>query len=253
MFAQSLLLALAAATAVTANHHAPLHPGHLAAKRELSARQTQTDDDTSAATSCLDGLMSIYSTLPTAPPEIVSWEEANTITDPCSISIPASISSAFSAYETAAVSWYSAHSSDLFAALSQCPELSSIAGGADTPSVCTGAAGGAATGSPAQTTGGGDDATASTGAAAAQTTTDAAGNASTTTTKAAGTTTDAAGKVSTITTKAAGTTTKAAGTGSAASSAGAASTKSTNAGPRETAFVGAAVAAAGFLGVIAAL
>lgn len=227
MLASPLLLALAAATAVTASsYHQAIHPGALAAKRDLVARQSSTDDGTSAATSCLSGLMSIYSSLPTPPPEILSWEQTATFDDPCSITVPGSISAAFSSYESEALSWYTAHSSELDAALSQCPQYSSVAGGAgdSAPPVCTGGTGSGVGGS----------------GAGATTTTDSAGQASTTTTaKTSGTTN-----------------TGSAGTSSGASSttsAGAASTQSKNAGPRETGFVAGAVAVAGFLGVVAAL
>lgn len=234
MLSQSLLIALAA-TAATAHYHGAIHPGALAAKRDLhiAARQTQTDDGSGVATACLDGLMSIYSSLPTPPPQLVDWEETASITDPCSITIPASVSAAFSSYESEALSWYTQHSSEIFSALSQCPQYSSVAaGGGGAPAVCTGHAGGAGVGGgSATTTGGGDDTT---------TSTDAAGKASTTTTpKTTGTASPTGSKSS--------------GSGSSATSAGAASTKSTNAGPRETGFVAGAVAVAGFLGVVAAL
>lgn len=224
MLASPLLLALAAATAVTASsYHQAIHPGALAAKRDLVARQSSTDDGTSAATSCLSGLMSIYSSLPTPPPEILSWEQTATFDDPCSITVPGSISAAFSSYESEALSWYTAHSSDLDAALSQCPQYSSVAGGSgdSAPPVCTGGSGVGGSGAGATTT------------------------------------TDSAGQVSTTTTaKSSSGTGTSAGAGSGASSttsAGAASTQSKNAGPRETGFVAGAVAVAGFLGVVAAL
>ncbi|OIW28661.1 hypothetical protein CONLIGDRAFT_389627 [Coniochaeta ligniaria NRRL 30616] len=212
MLTTPLLLALAAATAVSANYH----PVALAAKRDLIARQSSTDE-TAAATSCLSAVLSIYSSLPTPPPEILSWEQTAAFTDPCSISIPASIAPAFSSYESEALSWFTAHSSELFSALSQCPQESSAVGGS-TPDICTGGAGGG-------------------GGAGKTTTTDAAGNAGTTT-KGTGTTAAATGS---------------AGTAGTSTGAGAAASTHSNAGPRETGFVAGAVAVAGLLGVVAAL
>ncbi|KAJ9137768.1 hypothetical protein NKR19_g8101 [Coniochaeta hoffmannii] len=236
MLAHTLLLALAA-TGATASYHNAIHPGALAAKRDLSARQTQTDDDptatatdTASGDDCLDGLMSIYSSLPTPPPEILSWEESATFTDPCSVSVPASLSSAFSSYEDEALSWYTQHSSEIFAALSQCPELSSIASGAaggDAP-VCTA------------------DATAGPGGAGSGPTTDAEDTTTTTSGGAAATTTTSSQRTT-------GTGTTSSRTGSSTTSSGAAATATGNAGHRETAFLAGAAAVAGFLGVVAAL
>ncbi|KAH8911170.1 hypothetical protein BR93DRAFT_964984 [Coniochaeta sp. PMI_546] len=225
MLTAPILLGLAATTA-TAFYHEAIHPGALAAKRDLVARQSSTDSGASAATSCLSGLLSIYSSLPTPPPAIVSWEESATFTDPCSITIPASISAEFSSYESQALSWFTAHSSELYSALSQCPQYSSVAGGAgdSAPPVCTaGTGGGSGSGS---------------GSGAGTTTTT---DASTTTTKTSGTT------------SATGSGSGSSAGSSSTTSAGAASTQSKNAGPRETGFVAGAVAVAGFLGVVAAL
>jgi hypothetical protein len=115
------------------------------------------------------------------------------------------------------MSWYSAHSSDLSSALSQCPQYSSIASGGATPTdICTSGAGAGLTSVVAGTTAG------------------------------AGTTGGAE------TTAAAGTS-GAAGTTGSTTSSGASTSATGNAAHKESGFVGAAVAAAGFLGVIAAL
>lgn len=207
MYTKSILIA--ALTATVSADLGVIHPGLLAAKRDIEARASSTSFDT-GATACLDALLSIYSGAPTPPPEVISWETASPITDPCqTLVIPGSISAAFSSYESAAVSWYSAHSSEIFSALSQCPQYSAVAtagaGGGAAPPLCTNGAGGGG-----------------------------AGGATVTNTQNAGTITTG---TSTATT-----------TGNAA---GGSSTK--NASPRETSFVGAAIAAAGFLGVVAAL
>ncbi|KAB5555090.1 infection structure specific protein [Coniochaeta sp. 2T2.1] len=233
MLTPSLLLTIGAlASLTTAQYHAAIHPG-LVAKRDLAARQTDTggDDDSGldAATSCISDLMSIYSSLPTPPPEIFSWEEANTITDPCSITIPASLSSAFSSYESEALSWFSEHSAEIEDALSDCPLYSSLApGDGDAPvDVCTERVGG----------GGGQ----------VTTTREEGDDDDTKTTDAAGTTTrTTAGRTT-------GTGTTSTPTGSGTGAGQVASTQSGNVGPRETGFVAGAVALAGFLGVVAAL
>ncbi|KAB5513086.1 hypothetical protein GE09DRAFT_637596 [Coniochaeta sp. 2T2.1] len=234
MLTPSILLSLGAlASLTTAQYHAAIHPG-LVAKRDLAARQTDTggDDDSGldAATSCISDLMSVYSSLPTPPPEILSWEESNTIADPCSITVPASLSSAFSSYESQALSWFSEHSDALEDALSNCPLYSSLVpGDGDAPvDVCTEGSGGRGGGGQVTTTKeeGDDD--------------------NTKITDAVGTTTRTTGRTT-------GTGTTSTPTGSGTGAGQVASTQSGNVGPRETGFVAGAVALAGFLGVVAAL
>lgn len=235
MLAQPLLLALAA-TSVAAFYHEGIYPAAFAAKRdlELVARQTQVPSLVSGtpvttATACLESLMSLYSSLPTPPPQLVSWEQTASVTDLCSISIPSSLSSAFSSYETEASSWYSDHSSAIDAALSACPQYSSAA--ASMCSVTTGGAGGGT----ATTTGGGNMTTTGSGASGTRM--------ATTTGQTTGTTSSAASKSSG----------GASHSGSGTSGATAAASSTHNAAPRETGFVAGAVAVAGFLGVVAAL
>lgn len=228
-FLISLLPALAAAES--------LHAALLAARGGIELVNRQADatatgaDPTgtglSDAEDCASAVLSVVTSAPTPAPEYISWAATVSVTDPCHFSVPASLSSAFSSYESAAVSWYSAHSSELASALSKCPQYSSVAGGGATPTdFCTSGGGGAGlTSADAGTTG------------------------TMTTEAGAGTTGGAETTAAAGTTGAAGTTDA---SGSMTSSA--ASTSATpNAGHKENGLVGVAVAAAGFLGVIAAL
>lgn len=223
MLSKALLLAVVG-TALSAN--AAIYPGHLAVKRDLIARQTETDtafpSDTalpSGEEACLTALASIYDALPTAPPDIISWEMTYSVTDPCSYSIPKSLESEFSSYEVEVESFYSVHSSEIESALSQCPSystdyssLQSTDTDTDYYDYCSTAGSGGAT-------------------------TGALSSVSATTT---GTKTASTHKTSTA-------------AGGAPSSAGSSSVVSQNIGPRETGLIAAAVAAAGFIGVVAVL
>lgn len=86
MFSKTFILA---ALAVTVSANGLVRPGPNAMKRELLARQTETALPSGADT-CLTALMSIYSAVPTPPPELLSYEATVSITDPCSFSIPKS-------------------------------------------------------------------------------------------------------------------------------------------------------------------
>jgi hypothetical protein len=177
MFAKTALLAVLVGS--VAARHGLLYPGALAVERDLEARQTN-------AAACAEAEASIYQGLPTPPPAIVSYEATHTATDPCSVTVPASLSSDFSSYESAVASWFAAHSSQIESVMSQCPQFSTPA-----------------------TAGSGCSTSAAGGSGA---------------TAAAGTTTG-----------------------------GSASSASKNVGPRETGLTGAALAAAGLFGFVAAL
>ncbi|KAK3318154.1 hypothetical protein B0H66DRAFT_226433 [Apodospora peruviana] len=212
MLAKTTILTTALAALVSAD--ALIYPGHLAAKRdlELAARQTDGGD---SATACLEPLLSAYSSLPTAPPELSSIS----IVDACDVTIPPAVAPVYSSYSSEVVSWFGEHSSAIFSALSQCPMYSSFIdqGGIDVcTSVLVGGAGGGST--PASTT---------VDAAPSQTGANGSGAAAPT---------DAAP------------TTPAGGAGAATTT-----TPVKAFAARETGFVGAAVAAVGFLGVVAAL
>ncbi|RKU48849.1 hypothetical protein DL546_007655 [Coniochaeta pulveracea] len=243
-FLVSLLPVLAAADA--------LHPALLAARGgvELLNRQadaTPTGADPSetgsgSAKDCASAILSVVTSVPSPPPEYLSWAATVSVTDPCHFSIPSSLSSAFKSYESEAVSWYSAHSSELSSALSQCPQYSSVAsGGAIPTNFCTGGGGGAGLTSSDAGTSGTMTTEAGTETTGSAETTVAAGSSG-----AAGTTGGAE------TTGASGSKTSSGASGSKTSSAS--STSATpNAGHRENGLVGAVVAAVGFVGVVAAL
>ncbi|CAK7214336.1 hypothetical protein SBRCBS47491_002106 [Sporothrix bragantina] len=233
MYTKSILLAsLAAASAVSAKQ---LYPGHNQVRRDIvAARQTDTSggdgSDSTAIPSdvaCLTDLASVYDSMPTEPPALVSYIMTVSVTDPCAFTLPASISSVVDSYESELEDWYTSHSADIASALSECPAYSSYASLSDGgdfsgtfSDACTTVTRGGSGG------GGGSDTT-TTGGAGKTTGTEA-------TTKATGTGTTAT-------------------TGSSTTIAGATGT-STNAGPKETGMVGvAALAMVGVLGVVAAL
>lgn len=139
-------------------------------------------------------------------------------TNACSITVAASVSDKFNAYTSTIRSWYSSNSAAINSVLSQCPKLSSYAG--DLP-VCTG-----------KDSSNGASSTATKGSSGAATTT--------------GRATDAGSGSATAATASAG-------DSSSNPTGSAASVTKSGSGPRETNFVAGAVAAIGFLGVVAAL
>ncbi|KAM7200097.1 hypothetical protein V8F20_005518 [Naviculisporaceae sp. PSN 640] len=126
----SFLLIVAAAAAASAE----LFPGHQAIKRALVARQTESPEfdipipsDLPAAATCLEPLLSLYETMPTPAPELTSLPAG----DPCGpFTVPADIAEPYSSYTSAIQSWFGEHSSEIFEALSACPQITSLAGDA---------------------------------------------------------------------------------------------------------------------------
>jgi hypothetical protein len=111
---------------------------------------------TDACSSVLAGLASLVTGLPVPTGALSSYlaTAATTLTNPCSLSIPSSVASDFSVYETSVISFYNAHSSQLSSALSACPSLTSLvqnpvcstsAGGASATAAATGSASESAT------------------------------------------------------------------------------------------------------------
>ncbi|CAK7243361.1 MAG: hypothetical protein STHCBS139747_004880 [Sporothrix thermara] len=227
MYTKSILLASLAASAATAKQ---LYPGHNQVRRDIAARQTDTfgDGDSTAVpadVACLTDLASVYDTLPTQPPALISFVMTASITDPCAFTLPASLSSELLSYESDVEDWYTSNSAAIASALSECPAYSSYASlsdGGDSltgsySDVCATATGGGSGGSDAKTTGTG---------ASAKTTTGAGAGAAAATGAATGT--DAAASSSTASTS--------------------------NAGSKDSGMVGvAALAVVGVLGVVAAL
>ncbi|KAK4449887.1 hypothetical protein QBC34DRAFT_379946 [Podospora aff. communis PSN243] len=181
----------------------------------VAANLVARQTDGSDATACISALAELITLIPTPPPEIIEWALSNTaVTDPCSVSIPDSIAPAVSSYQSVAISFLSAESAKISSIASVCPDASSVLGAIDQVTLtCDAGASASKTGSTEATPTGGSATKSGSGS---QTT---------------------------------GTGT---GTGTAAGGSGSSSTQ-TAGGARETGFVGAAIAAVGFLGVVAAL
>ncbi|TPX11758.1 uncharacterized protein E0L32_007495 [Thyridium curvatum] len=223
MHSSAVLAILASAAAVSADM---IHPGHLAVKRDVLARQTDNPSASQGAggpdTACLTALVSVYSSIPTPPPELASYEAAHPPTDPCSYSVDDSIKPVFSSYESQVISWAKQHEGELSSALSKCPQYASLATEAN---ICTTAIGGGAGGS---------------GGSASAKTTDSS---KTSSAGAGGSSSAAGGKSGSSSSSTGATPTGAAGSSSTSKAAAA----------QETGFVAAVIAAVGFVGAVAAL
>lgn len=132
----------------------------------LQPRQTMTAPDSA----CL----SVYKTAPTPPPALVSELAKNPVTDPCSFSVPSSLSKDWSAYTSSAASWFKAHSSDL----TKCPGYDQVkskspidckAGGSGGSKTTGGSGSAETTGSGTGTATGGAASSTKTGGAARET------------------------------------------------------------------------------------
>jgi hypothetical protein len=131
-----LISALAASATASANL---LFPGHMAVGRHLLvARQT---DSTAAPTAtsgdlpddqCEASLLAIATEVPIPDSDLLDWEQSQTEigTDPCAVaSVPSSLTSQYASYTDALMSWYTASSSELYAALSACPQYAGALSG----------------------------------------------------------------------------------------------------------------------------
>lgn len=218
MHATTLLLALAGSHLASANLAVPA-----IAHRALEARQT----DEAGMSACLSAIESVMTATPTIPSILTAFFESQTV-DVCSISVPKQFQSAYTSYESAIRSWYTAHSAQLSSALSACPDAERLTDGLD--STCTGAAPGGNSGSEATATESEDEKATSTlgktGAGSASTTASSPG---------------ATGAGS------------GAGPGSGNGNGAGSGTGAKSAGNRETGVLGAAIAIAGFLGVVVML
>lgn len=136
MHSQLVIAALAASVSASAN----LFPAHMAIRRDLLvARQTDSSDTPTATglsdTECQASLLAIATELPMPDGDLLEWEQEQTGTDPCSITdVPSSLASEYTSYTDAVLSWYAESSSELYAALSACPQY---AGAASEVAVCT--------------------------------------------------------------------------------------------------------------------
>jgi len=99
----------------------------------IAARATGTSDQCTAA------LFSLADTAPTFPPDLESFAETATMTDPCKFTGPASLSSEYSSYMQQAKSWLGAHNGELSSLASSCPAFSTDIASA-TSMVCRNAA-----------------------------------------------------------------------------------------------------------------
>lgn len=136
------------------------------AKRALMvARQTLLPTGT-----CFTGLLSAYASIPTPPPAILSYLDANPITDPCdTATIPPSLSGEFASWTGQLSRWYATRSSEISSYLSESPWITASPGGENygISPICTSAAGGGSgsgSGSGAGTVTGGDSVPGPTGA-----------------------------------------------------------------------------------------
>ncbi|KAK3390099.1 hypothetical protein B0H63DRAFT_107250 [Podospora didyma] len=231
-----IILIAAVATAVSAEGFT--FPQHLAHKAQLEAR-AQLQARQADPTACLEALVSAFDSVPTPAPALLTYVVSHPITDACSYTVPASLSSALTNYESSVLSWWTGHSDDINAALSICPDAGV---NTDDIAVCTkntGSGSGAGAGGLTTTTRGAGLAS-KTSAAGVANPTDSGFAAGTDVGFASGT---GAGFANPTDSGFAGST----GSGNFA----AATTSSKNASPRETGLIGAVVAAAGFIGAVA--
>lgn len=113
--------AILSAFVATATANAVVRPAHVA-RAELQARQTEGG----AATKCAADFASVYSSSPTPPPEIFSYGLDHPLTDWCNYSVPSSLETMFSSYESAVSSWVQVNVRTINALASSCPIYSMI-------------------------------------------------------------------------------------------------------------------------------
>lgn len=140
MHASSIILVAAAAAAASAQHHGVKHLVERRDALQHKAHARQAEDDSSSdldaaiseaaasasATGCLDLLLTAYETIPTPPPELVSYELDDSITDFCEFTYPDSLTAAFTSYESAVLSWYNTQSDAIASAQLECTEFTDI-------------------------------------------------------------------------------------------------------------------------------
>lgn len=114
-FFVAALVATAAADAVMRNalaaHNIALQP-----------RQTQKADDAK----CTADFNGVYASSPTPPPEIFAYAQVNPLTDWCQYSVPSSLASLYTSYESAVSSWADDHVSQISSLANECPQYSFI-------------------------------------------------------------------------------------------------------------------------------
>lgn len=259
----ALLATVFSASAVVATS---LH-GHLEMKRALEARQSSgsgsgndDDDDNTNATACLTAVISLLSSVPTPPPALISAFTSANIDDACSFTPPPSLAAPYSSYVSAVSSWYGANGDRVSSALKDCPgvgdSLDNLDATCGAGTSSTRSSGGVRS-SASRSIGGGDVSTTVTrsiGGGDVSTTVTRSiggGDVSATVTRSigGGDSSDTAETTGTITTGGPGVQTTGLGAGAVSTT----SSRTGGAGPQQTGFAGAALAAVGFLGVVAAL
>lgn len=221
MLSQTLLIALAGTAAAMA-------PRPDIVKRALEARQT----DEAGMSACLDAMQSLITAMPTPPPAV------DITGDPCTFTVPKSLESAYSSYQSAITSWYTAHSSQWSSALAQCPDSDAFTSDLDSASSCTAVNNSGNSGSN------GDSGSKTTDSSDSQETGSSSGSGSGASSRSS------SGASPTAT---GGSNSSGSGSGSSSGSGNGNGNAGKNAAHRDTGLAGAAVAIAGVLGAVALL
>ena len=162
MLSKLFLLFAAAASVVTADDDVMAYPQ--LKRAVLEPRQSIIPD---LPVSCTTDVLKILTSLPTPPARLLT---ATALSDPCSATVPDSLTSDYSSYSSRLSSWYDGHSSEISSVFSDCPELRSLA--SSLPVCATSFLGGAlqtggttttTTGSSTSTTSGSSSSSTSTG------------------------------------------------------------------------------------------
>ena len=153
LLAGAALLSAPAALAADNTFASALAPGHIAALQALSAGPLQTpgpnplddtarniDDDPAQARECYTSLTSVIKTLPTPGPELESFVLKHADDDLCKLTVPNSLTSAFSSYESALVSWAKTGAAEITKALDACPGYETLTSQLDVPTCSADAA-----------------------------------------------------------------------------------------------------------------
>lgn len=139
MHSSAVLVAALAAT-VSAN----MRPVEIPLpKRGIEARQTDSTDQPTgtadaACMSAIDTIYSLVTNIPTPPADVASFVATQTDSDPCSVSIPNSLTSEYSSWTSQVLSWYSASAEGpISSAAAQCPSLTDGGSNSTDIGVCT--------------------------------------------------------------------------------------------------------------------
>lgn len=219
MLPKLTLFALAAAFVVAEDENLMVYPQ---VKRAiLEPRQSILPN---LPASCTTDVLGLLAGLPTPPARLITAEG---LSNPCSGTVPSSLSSDFNSYSSQLQSWFSSSSDDISSVLSECPQLRSLA--SSLPVCATGLLGGVLPSNSASATG-----------------TDTSSGASSTSSGAS----DSSGTAATASSTSTGSSSSSSSTGTETGSS-ASSTNSDGAAAHETGAAMAALAAAGLIAVVA--